>query len=75
MARPFQIVEVQQHTVVLDKEGEPNTVSIHGVTVAPGLRERCPKTAQKPSSPEDETNTMHQKQKEKMSVSASKVPM
>lgn len=56
--KPFQIIEVQLHTVMRDKEGTLNAVSIHRFRAIPGLREHCSKIAQTPRSPNNKSLTM-----------------
>lgn len=57
---------------MLDEEDVPYTVSVHRLTVALGLREHSPKTAQSLSSFKNETHTTWQQHSEKTSVSMSK---
>lgn len=55
---PFRAIKMQPHRVVIDKERRPNTVPLHKITTAPGMRRHCPKTAQTPGSFNNETQTM-----------------
>lgn len=52
---PVRIIEVQPHTVVLDKGRVANVVSIHSVTAAPQLIKSFSKTVQTQSLPKNKT--------------------
>lgn len=58
---PFQIIiKVQSLKVVLNEERAPNFVSMHRVTVAPGLREHHSKTSKLRSLVKNKTRTTMQ---------------
>lgn len=64
--KPLTIIKMQPHTIVLDKERVPDTVSMHRVTAAPWLKKH-PVTAQTPVLLENENRTTYGKRKKKTS--------